>query len=220
MSLDSAGTFRWYDKNLVKTHESTDPSCLVSTVEAGGGGAVMVWRIFSWHSFFPLSTNYASFQSHSLSEYCCSPCTSLSDHSVPIYHLMAASSRIMHHVWKLTSCLNYCICGPIVLMCAIWARNSNMSNLFAQLNIFVLNKFFLFPKRIDLSLHKCIAVCRDISSWIYLFINFQNRMAKEIKQQWSAPPIKHAANNSLKRKSTKGRKTIAIITRVWFIWII
>ncbi len=30
-----------------------DPSCLVSTVQAGGGG-VMVWGIFSWHNFGPL----------------------------------------------------------------------------------------------------------------------------------------------------------------------
>jgi len=29
-----------------KKHESMDPSCLVSMVQAGGGG-VMVWRIFS-----------------------------------------------------------------------------------------------------------------------------------------------------------------------------
>ncbi len=32
-----------------KEHESMDPSCLVSTVQAGGGG-VMVWGIFSWHT--------------------------------------------------------------------------------------------------------------------------------------------------------------------------
>ncbi len=31
-----------------KEHERMDPSCLVSTVQAGGGG-VMVWGIFSWH---------------------------------------------------------------------------------------------------------------------------------------------------------------------------
>ncbi len=30
-----------------KEHESMDPSCLVSTVQAGGGG-VMVWGIFFW----------------------------------------------------------------------------------------------------------------------------------------------------------------------------
>ncbi len=30
-----------------------DPSCLVSTVQAGGGG-VMVWRLFSWHTLGPL----------------------------------------------------------------------------------------------------------------------------------------------------------------------
>ncbi len=30
-----------------------DPSCLVSTVRAGGGG-VMVWGIFYWHTLGPL----------------------------------------------------------------------------------------------------------------------------------------------------------------------
>ncbi len=32
-----------------KEHESMDPSCLVSTVQAGGG-VVMAWGIFSWHT--------------------------------------------------------------------------------------------------------------------------------------------------------------------------
>ncbi len=36
-----------------KDHESMDPSCLVSTVQAAGGG-VMVWGIFSWHTLGPL----------------------------------------------------------------------------------------------------------------------------------------------------------------------
>ncbi len=36
-----------------KEHESMDPSCLVSTVQAGGGG-VVVWGIFSWHTLDPL----------------------------------------------------------------------------------------------------------------------------------------------------------------------
>ncbi len=36
-----------------KEHESMDPSCLVSTVQTGGGG-VMVWGIFSWHNLGPL----------------------------------------------------------------------------------------------------------------------------------------------------------------------
>ncbi len=35
-----------------KEHESIDPSCLVSTVQAAGGG-VMVRRIFSWHTLGP-----------------------------------------------------------------------------------------------------------------------------------------------------------------------
>ncbi len=35
-----------------KEHESMDPSCLVSTVQACSG--VMVWGIFSWHTLGPL----------------------------------------------------------------------------------------------------------------------------------------------------------------------
>ncbi len=37
-----------------KEHESMDPSCLVSMVQVGGGGGVMVWRIYSWHNLGPL----------------------------------------------------------------------------------------------------------------------------------------------------------------------
>ncbi len=35
-----------------KKHESMDPSCLVSTVQAGGGG-VIVWGIYSWLTWAP-----------------------------------------------------------------------------------------------------------------------------------------------------------------------
>ncbi len=35
-----------------KEHESMDPSCLVSTVQADGG--VMVWGIYFWHTLGPL----------------------------------------------------------------------------------------------------------------------------------------------------------------------
>ncbi len=58
-----------------------DPSCLVSTVQAGGGG-VMVWGVFLAH-FGSLSTNWASFKRHSLPEYCCWPCPSLYDYMYP-----------------------------------------------------------------------------------------------------------------------------------------
>ncbi len=78
-----------------------DPSCLISMVQVGGGG-VMVWGIFSWHTFGTLlSTNWASFKHHSLPEYCCWPCPSLHDYSS--HRLMATSSSIMHHVTKLKS---------------------------------------------------------------------------------------------------------------------
>ncbi len=76
-----------------------DLSCLVSTVQAGGG--VMVWGKFSWHTLGPLvpvehwlnATAYLSI---------------VADHVHPfmttVYHLlMATSSRIMHHVTKIKS---------------------------------------------------------------------------------------------------------------------
>ncbi len=63
-----------------KENESMDPSCLVSMVQAGGG----VGDIFLAH-FVPLSTNWASFKRHSLPKYCCWPCPSLYDYSVPIF---------------------------------------------------------------------------------------------------------------------------------------
>ncbi len=39
-----------------KEHESMAPSCLVSTVQADGGG-VVVWGIFYWHTLGPLIPN-------------------------------------------------------------------------------------------------------------------------------------------------------------------
>ncbi len=84
-----------------KEHESMDPSCLASTVQAAGG--VMAWGIFSWHTLGPLvpidhrlnATAYLNI---------------VADHVHPfmttVYHLlMAISSRIMHHVTKLKSSL-------------------------------------------------------------------------------------------------------------------
>ncbi len=60
-----------------------DPSYIVSMVQG------LVWcngvgDIFLAH-FGPLSTNWASFKRHSQPEYCCWPCTSLYDYSVPIF---------------------------------------------------------------------------------------------------------------------------------------
>ncbi len=84
----------------LKEHESMDPSCLVSTVRAGGDG-VMVWGIFSWHTLGPLVPI----------EHCLNATAYLSivaDHVIPLWlqctHLlMATSSRIMHRVTKLKS---------------------------------------------------------------------------------------------------------------------
>ncbi len=77
-----------------KEHESMDPSFLVSTVQAGGGG-VMVWGIFSWHTLDPLLQI----------EHCLNATAYLSivaDHVHPFmatvysHLLMVTSSRIMH----------------------------------------------------------------------------------------------------------------------------
>lgn len=35
-------------------HERMDPSCLISTAQAGGVCAGKLWGIFSWHTFAPL----------------------------------------------------------------------------------------------------------------------------------------------------------------------
>ncbi len=83
-----------------KEHESMDPSCLVSTVQAGAGG-VMVWGIFSWHTLGPLvpikhHLNTTAYQSI------------VAEHVHPFMTTVypssdATSSRIMHHVTKLRS---------------------------------------------------------------------------------------------------------------------
>ncbi len=83
-----------------KEHESMDPSCLVSTVQAAGGG-VMVWGIFSWHTLGPFvptehrlnATSYLSI---------------VADHVHPFMTTVypssdVTSSRIKHHVTKLKS---------------------------------------------------------------------------------------------------------------------
>jgi len=36
-----------------KQNENMDPSCLVTTVQAGAGGGVMVFWMFSWHTLGP-----------------------------------------------------------------------------------------------------------------------------------------------------------------------
>lgn len=46
--LIPAATIRWV-RIWCKQHNSRDPSCLVSTVQAVGGG-IMVWSKFSWHT--------------------------------------------------------------------------------------------------------------------------------------------------------------------------
>ncbi len=76
-----------------KEHESMDPSCLVSMVQAGGGG--MMQGIISWHTLGPLCTNWASFKPYSLPEYCCWPCRLFITTVHPSSD--ATSSRIMHH---------------------------------------------------------------------------------------------------------------------------
>ncbi len=84
-----------------KEDESMDSSWLVSTVQAGGGGGVMVWVMFSWHTLDPLvpiehrlnTTAYLSI---------------VADHVHPFMTTVYLSSdgffsRTMHHVTKLKS---------------------------------------------------------------------------------------------------------------------
>ncbi len=80
-----------------KEHESMDPSCLVSTVQAAGGG-VMVWGIFSWHTLGPLVPI----------EHCLNATAYLiivADHVHPFMTTVYPSSDgyRMHHVTKLKS---------------------------------------------------------------------------------------------------------------------
>ncbi len=94
-----------------KEHESMDPSCLVSMVQAGGGG-VMVCGIFSWHTLGPFSTNWALFKHPSLPEYCCWPCSFLYDFSVPIFWWLQQDNAPFHKAqiisdWFLKQCVHF-----------------------------------------------------------------------------------------------------------------
>lgn len=66
--LISAATLRQLGRVLGKRHESMDPFCFVSKVQAGGGD-VMVWGNFSWLLFFDHAhpyfiSLYQSFKDH------------------------------------------------------------------------------------------------------------------------------------------------------------
>ena len=74
-------------------HESMDPACLVSTIQAGGDG-VMVWGMFSYHILSPLI---------SINLKVTAWLRTVADHAYPfmdtVYHLlMATSSIVTHHV--------------------------------------------------------------------------------------------------------------------------
>jgi len=72
-----------------KQNKNMDPSCLVTTVQAAGGG-VMVWGMFSCHTLGKHSSNLSI----------------VSDHVHTFMATMypsSTSSRIMHHATKLKS---------------------------------------------------------------------------------------------------------------------
>jgi len=70
-----------------------DPSCFVTTVQAGGGG-VIVWGMFSWHTLGTLVPIGHRLNARTMSIPLWPPCT---------HPLMATSSRKMHHATKLES---------------------------------------------------------------------------------------------------------------------
>ncbi len=94
-TIEDWKTFAWSDESRFllrhsdgrvriwcKEHESMDPSSL------NGSGwwwwCKCVGDIFLAHTR-GLSTNWALFKRHSLPKYCCGPCPSLYDYSVPIF---------------------------------------------------------------------------------------------------------------------------------------
>ncbi len=79
-----------------KEHESMDPSCLVSMVQAAGGG-VMVWGIFSWHTFV---VSLLFLTDHTLSSV--SLLTSLyssSSHYLTRFTTRAPSGAVSHYMY-------------------------------------------------------------------------------------------------------------------------
>jgi len=83
-----------------------DPLCLVTTVQAGGGG-VMVRGMFSWHTLGPLmpighclnATGYLSIVSDHFHPFTATMYPS----SNGVHGSRNYSSKIMHHVTKLMS---------------------------------------------------------------------------------------------------------------------
>ncbi len=101
MSLDFCCNIQMVGSEFgVKNMKAWIHSCLVSTVQAGGGG-VMVWGIFSWHTLgllVPIEHRLNATADLSI----------VADHVHPFMTTVytssdATSSRIMHHVTKLKS---------------------------------------------------------------------------------------------------------------------
>ncbi len=91
---DKSPFLLWHSDGRVriwrKQHESMDPSCLVWTVQAAAGGA-MVWRTFSWHMLCSLLlSNWASFKATAYLSIVADPVHSL--WSQCTYRMMATSN--------------------------------------------------------------------------------------------------------------------------------
>ncbi len=103
---DESWFLLWHSDDRVriwrKEHENMDPSCLVSTVQAAGGG-VMVWGIFSWHTLGPLVPIEHRLNATDYPEYCCWPCPSLYDYSVPIFWCY------FQYIPVLYKCIYFCV---------------------------------------------------------------------------------------------------------------
>ncbi len=98
----SAATFRWKGQNLVYRTWNMDPSCLVSMVQAAGGG-VMVWGIFSWHTLSPLVPIEHHLNATAYLSIDCWPCPSLYDYSVLIFWCYFQQNNAQCHAAQIIS---------------------------------------------------------------------------------------------------------------------